>query len=186
MRRRSLIVTLGSIAAGAATVAGTGAVSTMRAERNVTGRVVGDRSAYVSIEPGEDHDFAVDNLDGEFRVAFDNDPTGGAGLNPDSINSFDDVFRVRNTGEEELNVYIEDSQPDLGFYFGEGSNDPTQGEPGQAGSTETIRVGPARQAVVGVWVDLRDQGPGSVFNGDSEDFTIYAEDGSGDEQDTRD
>jgi hypothetical protein len=177
MKRRNMIVTIGSIAAGGATFVGTGAVSSMEAERNVTGRVVGDKSAYVAIREGADHGFAAENTDGEFRVGFDNDPDGGDGLNPDSVNTFDDVFRIRNTGPEKLNVRIEDSNERLGFYFGEEPNDGSF----ENASTGTVGLESAQEAVVGVWADLRDVGTGDVFDTQGEDFTVYAEDGSPDE-----
>jgi hypothetical protein len=182
MNRRNLLIGLGSIAAGGATFVGTGAVSSVEAQRGVTGRVVGDGSAYLSIEPGADHGFAVENTDGEFYVAFDNDPDGGDGLNADSVNTFDDVFRIRNTGPEALGVYVADSHPRLGFYFGEAANDgsPTDSETG------VVTVDPAQEAVVGMWVDLRDRQSADVLGtGDDEDFTIHAVDESGDETDTR-
>jgi hypothetical protein len=113
-------------------------------------------------------------------VGFNNDPGGGNGLNPDSVNTFDDVFRVRNTGPESLNVRIEDSNDDLGFYFGEEPNDGTFGDD----STGSVQVESAEEAVVGVWTDLRDVGTGGVFDTQGEDFTIYAEDGSPDESNT--
>jgi hypothetical protein len=177
MERRNLLVTIGSIAAGGATFVGTGAVSSMEAERNVTGRVVGDESAYVAIKKGADHGFAVENTNGEFRVAFNKDPNGGDGLNPDSVNTFDDVFRIRNTGPERLDVRIKDSNERLGFYFGEEPNDGSF----ENASTGTVSLGSAQEAVVGVWADLRGIGTGDVFDTQGEDFTIHAEDGSPDE-----
>jgi hypothetical protein len=180
MRRRRLLIGLGSIAAGGATLFGTGAVSSVEAERNVTGQVVGDGSAYLTIEQGEDHGFAVENTDGEFRIGLTGDPDGGSGPNPDSVNTFDDVFRIRNTGPERLDVHLEDSNDRLGFYFGESPDDAGFTD----GRTETITVDPAGEAVVGLWVDLRDVGTGTVFGAEDEDFTIYAEDASGDESET--
>jgi hypothetical protein len=181
MKRRNILVTIGSIAAGGATFVGTGAVSSMEAERNVTARVVGDKSAYVAIKEGADHGFAAENTDGEFRVGFNNDPDGGDGLNPDSVNTFDDVFRIRNTGPEDLRVSIEDSNDRLGFYFGEEPNDGVFGDD----STGNVVIDSGQEAVVGVWVDLRNvTGTGGVFGGSGEDFTIYARDADPDESNT--
>jgi hypothetical protein len=172
-------VGLGSIAAGGATLVGSGAVSSVTAERNVTGRVVGDGSAYLQIEKGEDHGFAVENLDGEFRVAFDDDPDAGEenGLNPDSVNTFDDVFRIRNTGPEDLRISIEESIDRLGFYFGEEPNDGVYDD----GSTGEVVLDSGKEAVVGLWVDLRDVGTGDVLAGSGEDFVVYARDADLDE-----
>jgi hypothetical protein len=180
MRRRNLLIGLGSIAAGGSALVGTGAVSSVEAERNVTGEIVGDGSAYLSIEEGGDHGFAVTNTDGEFYLEFENDPNGGDGPNPDSVNTFDDVFRIRNTGPETLTVNVRDSHDRLEFYFGETADDGGFGN----NDTENGPIGPSDVAVVGVYLDLRDVGTGNIFTGSQADFTIVAEEVTGDDAET--
>lgn len=172
MQRRTFIGGIGVLAAGGSAVFGTSAVSSVTAERNITVTVVGDGSAYLQIREGEANGFAVENLDGQFRLSFGNDPSGGDGLNEDSVSSFDDAFRINNTGTETLSVHIEDVKDRIEFYFGEDVSDGDDGN--DRTTTETLGPGddPLR---VGVRIDVRDADAAEVFGGD-DDFTIVAED----------
>jgi hypothetical protein len=173
MQRRTFIAGLGVLAAGGSAVLGTSAVSSVTAERNITATVAGDGKAYLEIQKGTANGFAVENLDGEFRVSLADDPDGGNGLNEDAVSSFDDVFRINNTGEENLKVHIEDAKDRIEFYFGEDAAGSNYGDD----TTATAILEPGAEPLkVGVRVDLRDVAAGGVFGGD-DDFTIYAEDG---------
>lgn len=172
MRRRTILLGVGSLAAGGAAVMGTGSVSTVRAQRNVTGRIAGDGQAYVEFRGNGANGFAVENLGGEMRLDFDGRPDGGNGLNPDAVSTFDDAFRLNNTGRETLAVHIEDTNDRVEFYFGESISD------GSASNdrTTTAPLAPGGSPLrVGVRVDLRNTTAQSVFDGD-DDFVIVAED----------
>jgi hypothetical protein len=173
MKRRTLLLGMGSLAASGAVALGTGSVSSVRAERNITGRVAGDGRAYLEFRAGDANGFAVENLDGEMRLAFNNDPSGGNGLNRDSVSSFDDAFRLNNTGTEDLRVFIEDSKDRVEFYFAEQISDEGAGDD----DTERATLAPGADPLsVGVRIDLRDVAPSNVFGGADDDFTVVAED----------
>jgi hypothetical protein len=173
MKRRKFIAGLGVLSAGGSAVLGTSAVSSVTAQRNIGGTVAGDKSAYLKIQKGSNNGFAVKNLDGQFRLGFNDDPDGGNGLNPDAVSSFDDVFQILNTGSETLLVHIEDSKDRIEFYFGESASDGTFKD----SDTAKVALGPGAEKLrVGVRIDLRGLTAASgVFEGDN-DFTIVAED----------
>ena len=172
MQRRTWLIGIGSLAAGGAVVTGTGSVSTVRARRNVTGRIAGDGQAYVEFRGNGANGFAVENLGGEMRLEFDNRPDGGNGLNPDAVSTFDDAFRLNNTGRETLAVHIEDDKDRVEFYFGESISDGSTNDDQTTTATLIPGGSPLR---VGVRVDLRNTTAQSVFGGD-DDFVVVAED----------
>jgi hypothetical protein len=173
MQRRTLLLGVGSLAASGAVALGTGSISNVRAQRNITARVAGDGSAYLQFQDGSANGFAVENLGSEMRLAFNNDPNGGNGLNEDAVSSFDDVFRLNNTGSENLSVYIEDTKGRVEFYFNEQASDGSLGD----NDTETVTLAPGGAPLrVGVRIDLRDVSVSDVFDGSDDDFTVVAED----------
>ena len=115
MRRRKFLATVGSLAAGSAAAVGTGALSAQSADRMLTGRVAGDAAGFTRIEPGDKHGHFVDTRgNGEIMLNFDENGAGGAGLNPDSLNMFYNVFTIQNWSlEGPLEYYIERNGPNM-------------------------------------------------------------------------
>ncbi|WP_435065559.1 hypothetical protein [Halobaculum sp. EA56] len=156
MERRKFVVGLGSLAAGGAAAMSTGAVSSFEAERAITGRTVKDSEANLQFRPGNQHggkaEFAnVGDSGGELELALK-----FPSLNPDAFQAFDDVFKITNTGPEDLEVGIYDAMEDVAFYFGEDL-------PGSAGGLFSKTAGPVSlpsggTAYVGVTIDTRDDG----------------------------
>lgn len=186
MQRRKFLVGMGSLAAGASAVMGTGAITETSMERGVRGRVAADgpNSAYVAISPlGPNGEHIEYRSNGEVRLFFGDIGSGGAGLNPDSNNRFDAVFEVENQNPSgnsvhEYWLWIENSTPELTFYLDSQSNNSIEG----IGNAESMGKGnddPVR-APVGVHVDLTDSGLGagdnlqSLFDADDE-FVIHME-----------
>jgi hypothetical protein len=99
MQRRKFVVGLGSLAAGASAVMGTGALSKTEIDRGMTGVIAPDtNSAYVSLAPsnGSNNNGAhVDTSGTEITLDFTGSGgNGGDGLNANSKNWFDRVFKV--------------------------------------------------------------------------------------------
>ncbi|WP_094524957.1 hypothetical protein [Halorubrum sp. Eb13] len=92
--RRKFIAGLGALATGSAAAIGTGATSQIRAERSVTASVTGDGSAYLGLE--ERSEYATYS-DGELTLQF---PT----LNENANTRFENVFWIRNNGNQDLSV----------------------------------------------------------------------------------
>jgi hypothetical protein len=94
MQRRKFLTGVGALAAGTAAAVGTGATSQIRAERSVTASVTGDASANLGLE--EQSEYAVYS-DGELTLQFNN-------LNENANTRFENVFFIRNNGNQDLSV----------------------------------------------------------------------------------
>jgi hypothetical protein len=136
MQRRKILAALGSLAAGGAATVGTGAVTSVTADRTATVNVAGDGSAYLKLVPGDDTGsptspsgpnaaYAEYNGDDELELNLDGNASGGFsgtqgdGVNPNAVTDIDEVFYIANQGTQEVYVYIEDSgnhDGDVTFY----------------------------------------------------------------------
>jgi hypothetical protein len=86
---------MGSLAAGASAVMGTGALSESDLERSMTGRIANDANAYVQFTGGRNNGQHVTYQNGMMVLDFGNLGSNvGAGLNDESVNYFDDTFVV--------------------------------------------------------------------------------------------
>jgi hypothetical protein len=106
MQRRKFIAGVGSLAAGAAAVTGTGAFTSVSAERSVSLSVVGDQNAYLGIETKSGSPYATQTNDG---VELDFTGNGeGQGLNTDAFTKFNELITVRNNGSENVALWLND------------------------------------------------------------------------------
>jgi hypothetical protein len=128
MDRRKFLVGMGSLAAGSAAALGTGAFTSVTAERTVEVNVAGDASAYLGLEPvssSPNSDFVEVNGD---EVSFDftssNSNVNGNGFNPDATTRINDLLHVTNQGTQDVNfwVNIENLGAGSGFVTIEASN----------------------------------------------------------------
>ena len=112
MERRKFVVGLGALATGTAAATGTGALSATEAERSLTVQIADDDSAYLTFDtdlgtsPDNNYEYASIE-EGEMEIAFGSNDAGGDGVNPNSVNYFDDVFQLKNRGTEPLTVWVE-------------------------------------------------------------------------------
>lgn len=117
MKRRNLLITAGGIA-GAGAAVGTGAFSSVEADRSVSVEIADDADAYLAIEPV--NEAYAQSADGVVELNFDDDGgADGSGLNPNATSRFDDVFSIENRGGNDVGVGIEigdtDEDVDLDF-----------------------------------------------------------------------
>jgi hypothetical protein len=106
---------------GSAIVTGTGAFSSVEAERNVSVEVAGDASALLRIAPfdGPNGAYATGADDGALSLDFtgSNGNIDGEGVNQDAISNFNEVFLIENQGTQEVELSVSP----LGFIqFGSG------------------------------------------------------------------
>lgn len=99
MQRRKFVVGLGSLAAGGSAAMSTGALTQTEIKRGMTGTIADDTdSAYVTLRKsnGANNNGAHADTSGtEIQLDFTGDGgTGGDGLNANSKNYFDRVFKV--------------------------------------------------------------------------------------------
>lgn len=118
MNRRQLLVGLGGLVGGGGMAAGTGAFTSVDADRQASVQVSDDVNGFLQIFPSNEG--SLDQPNGTFalstgtpgnQLSIDiNDAagtaTGGVGVGVDSKYVFDDVFRVRNEGTQDVFVQV--------------------------------------------------------------------------------
>ena len=115
MRRRKLLIGMGSLAAGGAAATGTGAFTSVSAERTVNVSVADDSDALLGLTTDPDGDGTdeaanadyVDTSGSEVTITLDSDAsTTGSGVNADATTQINDLFRVVNQGTQAAVVYV--------------------------------------------------------------------------------
>jgi len=112
MRRRRFLAGLTGVAAGGASAIGTGAFSSLSADRTVTVKVEDDDDAYLTLDPSSDLSRATTASDKlEFyipglktRAGLSDTPTGN-GIAPNSSYTFANLLSVQNRGGDRVEVY---------------------------------------------------------------------------------
>ena len=210
MQRRKFIAGVGSLAAGAAAVTGTGAFTSVEADRTVNVAVADDASAYLSLDdidssPNSEY---VDVSGEQVILNLDSTNSGGSGFNAGAKTRIDDLIRVVNQGTQTINVWVTldaesgDTFDDDTLYFYPSDATDTALNNGEGGSdgNNVLGLTPGESAKLGAFVDLGDvssvsETPTATFHADVEagaagnsgktdseggSFAVVAEDGSGD------
>jgi hypothetical protein len=192
MQRRKYLAAFGSIAAGGAAMMGTGAFTSVTAERTVDVEVAGDDAAYLGLEPvSSSPNSAYVSVDGE-EVSFDfsdtNSAVDGNGFNPDATSRINDLLLVTNQGTQTVNFWVNISNLGAGsdFVSIEASNNPsaTAGsltgasselayDGGNAGSVDEVSLNPGDAIYLHLIVDAT----GESSNSFSGTVTFVAEQG---------
>jgi len=118
--RRSVLIGLGALTVGGGAVFGTGAFSSVEAEREVTVETTGDASALLQFsEPNEYDGFDLEGAeDGAATLVFSD-------LNEDADTTFDGALELENTGSQTVGLSINDSPAALEASIdGDGTLDP--------------------------------------------------------------
>jgi len=110
---------MGSLAAGGAAAMGSGAFTSVQAERDITVETVGDASAYVGMAPAEgpNGQYASTGEDGTVSLDFTStDVADETGLNDEAKVNIEDVLNITNNGTQSayVTVKIEDSDGNTG------------------------------------------------------------------------
>jgi hypothetical protein len=116
MKRRTFIAAFGSTVTGGAAVFGSGAVTSVSANRSVSVEVAADATAFLALEPGDSDLVTQEN--GTLAVHLDGAGTLGTGVNMDAVTTIGDpanpadeyAFKIRNLGTDSLMVK-------LNYYF---------------------------------------------------------------------
>lgn len=99
LNRRNTLIGLGTIVAGGGAALGTGAFSTVEADRTVDVSTAGDNEALLGLE------ILSDTLEGEDGDTIEFE-LGNLNLNGQT--EFDGAFEITNSGEDSITVTIED------------------------------------------------------------------------------
>ncbi|MCY4731416.1 hypothetical protein KY092_12725 [Natronomonas gomsonensis] len=116
MERRKFLIGAGSAAVGASALVGSGAFTSVSAERTVSVNVADDNNAYLALDPttGKNSVFADKSDSGEVSVTLDNSGEGGQGINQDAKTKVHELFEVKNQGTEGAIVYVPPTSVTIG------------------------------------------------------------------------
>ncbi|WP_423995676.1 hypothetical protein [Halorubrum trapanicum] len=112
MERRKFVVGLGALASGSAAAMGTGAFSSVSADRDVAVSVADDNDAFLSLSPSDGPNSAyAQETDGMLEIAFDgsiSDQSGpnGTGINDQATTIIRDVFDIQNQGTQDVYIWV--------------------------------------------------------------------------------
>lgn len=174
MERRKFVIGLGALASGTAAAVGTGAFTSVNADRSVDVEVAGDANAYLALEqtsnPNSQQYVQVNN--GEVAIDFSssnpntNSTTGtgdlGNGFNPDAVTNVNSLLRVTNQGTQDVTFTINHS-------LSTGNADVTLSTDDQGGEDDlvanSITLTPGDSIDIDLTVDTTDQGPAEITDG---------------------
>jgi hypothetical protein len=106
MKRRKFILGLGASAVGASALFGSGAFTSVEAERSVNVNVAGDANAYLGLEPIDGPNGAYAEItDGTLEIIVGE---GDKGVNLNAITHLHRIFRVTNQGTQPVVIYFEE------------------------------------------------------------------------------
>jgi hypothetical protein len=114
MERRKFVVGLGALASGSAAAMGTGAFTSVTADRQVDVQVAGDASAYLGLKNSGDANDAYFNTDNdEYFVDFADSGNSGSGVNPNANTVAESVFKITNQGTQTVEIDLSTDASDL-------------------------------------------------------------------------
>jgi len=173
MERRKFVVGLGALASGSAAAVGTGAFTSVEADRQVDVEVAGDSSAYLALRKAKDgtvganSDAYVNDSSGEvsFDFSSSNGNVDGNGFNPQAVTRINNLLEVANQGTQSAFLSVDLSSLDLS----DGSNNQAyvglEVADGFDGSVQNNNI--ASGAAGGVVPDPTNDGPYTLGQGES-------------------
>jgi len=200
MQRRKFVIGMGALAAGSAAAVGSGAFSSVEADRELSVTIADDADAFLGLSTSSPY---AREEDGVLELTFNEDADGddgvpeGDGINPNATTVFRDVFEITNQGTQEIQVYVEapdgvrlfsESYPDQDNGSDEDAGTPiddeywpgggtVRGDPAEEWAAEddnsdrdTPLVVPVGEALSEITVSI----DSSVYDTDDDEITIYA------------
>jgi hypothetical protein len=94
---------------------GTGAFSSVEAERSVSVEVADDNNAYLGLAAERDDIISDDGSDGQLSIDLGSQTTskGGEGFNEDAVTEIEGVFKITNQGTQEVGAGFLDDESDF-------------------------------------------------------------------------
>ena len=179
MERRKMLVGLGSLAAGGTAAIGSGAFSSVEAERGVSVEVADDNNAYLGLEAERADIISDDGDSGQLSIDLGSQTTaqGGEGFNDEAITTIEGVFSITNQGTQTVGAgFVEDEDDPVIFENLTGEKEvipgvtfEVQGADSWDDGAEGAELGPGEDTFVDVTVDTLNEDPeeedGSVVIG---------------------
>lgn len=168
--RRKFLAGLGALASGSAAAMGTGAFTSVEAERGMNVAVADDANAYLALSKTDNpnsQDY-VTTSNGQIKLNLDGSDNGGSGFNKNAETRIDDIIRVSNQGTQTVNVWVtlddgDDTDSDtfdddtLYFYPRDSTETALNNGDGDADDgDDVLTLPPGKSANLGVYVDLGD------------------------------
>jgi hypothetical protein len=102
LTRRNALIGLGTVAAGAGVVGGSGAFTSVTAERTVSVETAGDGSAALQLTDagGENDEYVTQPSDGTVGINLDGSNTDTAALNQNAVTRLENLVQVANNGTQ--------------------------------------------------------------------------------------
>ncbi|AGB30263.1 Protein of unknown function (DUF1102) [Natrinema pellirubrum DSM 15624] len=105
MNRRNVLVGLGTIVAGGGAALGTGAFSSVEAERTVSVETADDSSAFLALSSARSDAAFVNESDGTVQINLDGTSSAdGDGVNQNAKTTLDELVQVTNQGTQTVNT----------------------------------------------------------------------------------
>ena len=110
MNRRKMLAVLGTLSGGAAIASGTGAFTSVEADRDVAVQVANDSNAFLALNAIGPNAPYMSTSNGQLGINLtgsnNSGISGGQGVNTNAVTVFEDMFEVRNQGTQDVEVRI--------------------------------------------------------------------------------
>ncbi len=150
MERRKFIIGAGALGAGLSTAIGTGAFTSVEAERSFDVSTAGDANAALAIS-------AAASSNGSNYVSTNGDGTVAITLpdvNNDAVTTVEDLLTIQNQGSQTVNVYVRDDSSAVQFVTTDGDvNEDVEGPGAGASLANTAEVETGESVNLGLVVD---------------------------------
>ncbi|WP_353634759.1 hypothetical protein ABSL23_03750 [Halobacterium sp. NMX12-1] len=185
MQRRKFIAGLGSLAAAGAAGIGTGAFTTVQANRSVSVSVASDSDALLALTTsyGDENATNADYVstgDSAASISITDSVTSGetgAGVNANATTQLNDLFKVVNQGTQAAVVYVDpDSISDSNYTNGSFSGIAIDPQASNRPNGDYTNTGSLKQGVEDDQISL-------TGNSDGPDYSAYDNDGDDDAAD---
>ncbi|MFT4948218.1 MAG: hypothetical protein ACI9CA_000338 [Natronomonas sp.] len=183
LTRRNALIGLGSLVAGSGALVGTGAFSSVEADRTVSINTAGDAGGFLTLTG--DGEYVTDDTTGD-QLTFDLGQVGSTNaFNNEAKTVVEGVVTVTNNAadSEDITVGFEDSgSPTASTTLNIGDSDPSGSAVakvtlyfGTEGSQATQTISSGSDAKIGVIVNTNTGSNGDGSDGTSADVTLYAD-----------
>ena len=165
MKRRQIILGLGASATASGLAVGSGAFSSVEAERNIAVDIADDAQALLRLDPN-DADYPnsayATETDGIVEIDITEDGSGfdGEGISPFATTTIEEVFPIENQGTQEVQVSVEsadldgsDFEDQVDFFATPDPNDDDPGFEQVSLLDDSIDIGVGEAVAAGLEVD---------------------------------
>ncbi|MES3160230.1 MAG: DUF1102 domain-containing protein, partial [Halorubrum sp.] len=165
MQRRKFILGLGAALASGSALIGSGAFTSVAAERDIAVNVADDAQALLRLDP-DDTDYPnsayATETDGVVEIDITEDGSGfdGEGISPFATTTIEEVFPIENQGTQEVQVSVEstdldgsDFEDEVDFFATPDPNDDDQDFDQVSLLDDSINIGVGEAVAAGLEVD---------------------------------